>query len=431
VFGLTVKRNTTTGNDILNLFENALEQKSTPDIEAVARDEGADIKDVIRGVAAGKIAVMTRKGQPALGIGEGLRTKVNANIGTSAESVHEKEEVEKARVAEFYGAHTVSDLSMGGDIDGIREGVRKATTVPLTTVPIYQAIVENKGFKKVTSDDLFDMVRRHISEGISSIVIHAGFTLKTLDRLRGQQRIMGMVSKGGSFTSVWMLENEQENPYLDRFDDLLDILAGTDVVLSLGNTMRSGCIHDLMDPAQEDEIRINADLARRANARGVQVIIEGLGGHVNPRDIGPYVKKYKDMTDSRPLFAAGPLPTDIAVGYDHIAAAVGGALAAGAGVDYLCYITPAEHLSLPNLEQVREGVVAARIGAHIGDSLKFGLSESDRELARSRRLRDWEKQFEIAIDGSKAKEMHPNIKSKTCSMCGKYCAIKIMEKYLG
>jgi phosphomethylpyrimidine synthase len=274
------------------------------------------------------------------------------------------------------------------------------------------------------------MVEKHVGEGISSIVIHAGFTQDMLEELRGQKRILGMVSKGGSFTSAWMLKTGKENPFLTNFDELCKIMAGRDAVLSLGNTMRSGCTHDFMDRPQMQEVELNAKLAKRANKHGVQVIVEGMGGHVSPDRIPEYVRIYKKRTGFRPLFVAGPMPIEIGVGHDHISGSIGGAIAAGAGADYLCYITPSEHLSLPNLEQVREGIVAFKIAAHVGDTLKFGPRPQDKELARLRKVRDWEGQFKLAIDGDRAKEIHPQTKSRTCSMCGKFCAIAIMEEYL-
>jgi phosphomethylpyrimidine synthase len=319
---------------------------------------------------------------------------------------------------------------MGGPIDEIRKRISGETTTPLTTVPIYQTVVERGSFEAMTEHDLTQMIKKHVSEGISSIVIHAGFTLEMLAELRGLRRIMGLVSKGGSFTAAWMLQKDKENPFLSQFDDICKILAERNVVLSLGNTMRSGCIHDVLDRPQDKEIEMNAELAERANNLGVQVIIEGMGGHVSPDKIPDYVNCYKVKTGNRPLFVAGPLPIDIGVGYDHISGCVGGALAAGAGADYLCYITPSEHLALPNVIQVREGVVAFKIAAHIGDTLKYGLRLADKKLAEYRRAKDWENQFLSAIDGDRAKEIHLQHGTKNCFMCGKYCAISIMEDYL-
>jgi phosphomethylpyrimidine synthase len=373
---------------------------------------------------------MQRDGKQPVGIGECLRTKINANIGTSAEVFDIDKETKKAKTAEKYGTDTITDLSMGGPIDEIRRMISEVTNTPLTTVPIYQTVMEAGSFKAITEYDLVQMIRKHVDEGISSIVVHPGFTLEMLDDLRGVKRIMGMVSKGGSFTSAWMLQNNKENPFLSQFNDICRILAERDVVLSLGNTMRSGCVYDLMDGPQDEEIEMNAELAKRANDLGVQVIIEGMGGHVSPNLIPDYVAHYKRKTDHRPLFVAGPLPIDIGVGYDHISGCVGGALAAGAGADYLCYITPSEHLALPNVAQVREGVVAFKIAAHIGDTLKYGPRPEDNKLAEFRRAMDWENQFRIAIDGDRAREIHPQTDTKSCSMCGKYCAVAIMEDYL-
>jgi phosphomethylpyrimidine synthase len=337
--------------------------------------------------------------------------------------------VKKAKMAEKYGAHTISDLSMGGDIDVIRRSIFAATTLPITTVPIYQAVVEHHSLHKISHNDLIRMMEKHVKEGVSSIVIHAGFTLKILEKLKKQRRVMGMVSKGGSLTAAWMIEHQAENPFLERFDEILKILRRRDVILSLGNSMRSGCIHDLKDEPQILEIKMNSELAKKANEQGVQVIIEGMGGHVNAREICRYVKYHKKIIRNRPLFVAGPLPTDVAVGYDHIAACVGASIAAGAGADYLCYITPSEHLSLPTVDDVKEGVIAFRIAAHIGDSIKYGLSNRDLELAKRRRKLDWEGQFHYALYPEKAMALHPQ-KKGTCTMCGTYCAIKIMDKYL-
>jgi phosphomethylpyrimidine synthase len=413
-----------------NLLMDAIAGRDHPVIRAVAEAEGVSPSFLQRQIASGRIVVMQRRGKPPLGIGEGLRTKINANIGSSVEVFDQDAEVEKAIIAEKYGADTITDLSMGGPIDEIRKRILEETKTPLTTVPIYQTIVEKGSFESLTEVDLIQRIRKHVDEGISSIVVHAGFTIEMLERLRDKKRIMGMVSKGGSFTSAWMLQNGKENPFLSQFDEICQILAESDVVLSLGNTMRSGCIHDRMDEPQEKEMEMNSRLAKRANELGVQVIIEGMGGHVSPNKISDYVAIYKKKTDRRPLFVAGPLPIDVGVGYDHISGCAGGALAAGAGADYLCYITPSEHLALPNAAQVREGVIAFKIAAHIGDTLKYGPRPEDKKLAMCRRARDWEGQFRFAIDGERAKELHTEDEGGSCTMCGKYCAIAIMERYL-
>ncbi|MDH7593043.1 MAG: phosphomethylpyrimidine synthase ThiC [Methanomicrobiales archaeon] len=412
------------------LLERARSGAGDEAIRAVARSEGVRPELLRKQVASGRAVIVQREGKRPVGIGEGLRTKINANIGTSTASIDPEEEVRKANIAEELGADTITDLSMGGPIDEIRAMILEATGIPLTTVPMYQAVVEAGSIKNVTVDRLIGTVRRHVREGISLVVVHAGFTLGMLRELASAGRVMGMVSRGGCFTAAWMLLHRKENPFISRFDDICEILADNDAVLSLGNPMRSGCIHDSMDRPQEGEIALNAALARRANDHGVQVIVEGAGGHVHPARIPEYIAHYKQKTDGRPLFVAGPLPTDISAGYDHIAACVGGALAAGAGADYLCYITPSEHLALPNAKQVREGVVACRIAAHIGDTMKYGLREGDRMMAVQRRARNWEEQFRLAIDGGRAREIHRQDNTPGCSMCGNYCALEIMERFV-
>lgn len=401
----------------------------TREMESVAQEENIDPEFIRRGLESSKIIIMMRKGSAPLGIGKGLSTKINCNLGTSSVTIDVDVEIEKTRVAEKYGADTISDLSMGGEIDDIRKSIAQATTLPLTTVPIYQTLIEQGSFKDITSEDILATIEKHVEEGVSSIVIHAGLDLNMLKMLKGSQRIMGLVSKGGSFTSAWMLENERDNPFMEQFDEILSIFKERDVVLSLGNAMRSGCIHDVKDTLQQHEINRNKRLAERAYEKGVQVIVEGMGGHVRASEIDAFVRYYKESTDDRPLFVAGPLPTEIGVGYDHISGAIGGSIAAGAGADYLCSITAAEHLNLPSVEQVREGVIAFKIAAHVGDTVKYGLSEMDLKLSEYRRKRNWEGQYKYALDPDKAKEIHPE-NEKTCTMCGKHCALLIMDRYL-
>ncbi|AEH59947.1 thiamine biosynthesis protein ThiC [Methanosalsum zhilinae DSM 4017] len=397
----------------------------TPQMKQVSRTEDIAEDDVLRRVLNGNLVIMTRDNGSQTAIGNGASTKVNVNLGTSSASIDPDAETEKARVAEKYGADTITDLSMGGDIRSIRKTIFDNTSIPLTTVPIYQSVVEN-GIENITADDILTTLEDHVHEGVSSVVLHC-VERKMLESLRGSGRIMGMVSKGGSFTSAFMLENECENPFIDNFDHVLDILKERDVVLSLGNTMRSGCVYDNPDPAQMMEIETNISLAHRANQEGVQVIVEGLGGHLSASQIPLHVSSYKSRSPF-PLFVAGPLPTDIAPGYDHISGAVGASIASGAGADYMCYITPSEHLSLPNPQQVREGLIAFKIAAHIGDSIKYGASTKDLQLARRRAVFDWEGQMEYALDPDRPREMCP--KTGPCSMCGEYCAIKIMGDYL-
>ncbi len=397
----------------------------TPEMLEVAKKEGLEKGLVRERVAKGSLVIMTRKGCPPIAIGKGASTKINVNLGTSSAAIDPDSEMEKVKIAQKYGAATITDLSMGGDISAIRKMVFENTELPVTTVPIYQTIVEC-GMDGVTFDDILAYLKKHVEEGVSSLLLHC-VEREMLEKLKGSGRVMGMVSKDGSFTSSFMLLNDCENPFIEHFDEIMQILRKNDVVLSLGNTMRSGCIHDLKDSAQLMEIETNAALAKRANAMGVQVIINGMGGHIQASDIPDSVRTYKEKADF-PLFVAGPLPTDLAVGYDHIAGAVGASMASGAGADYLCYITPAEHLSLPNPEQVKEGLITFKVAAHIGDSMKYGLSDSDLMLARKRAVFDWEGQAELAIDPDRTTQMCPE--KGPCSMCGDYCAIKIMRSYL-
>lgn len=405
----------------------AREGEITPEVESVAHREGVPPESLRRLVASGEAVVMVRR-ESAVGIGRDLCTKVNANVGSSPNQVDIEGEVEKARVAEGMGADTISDLSMGGPIDRIRKKIREATTSPLTTLPVYQAIAESGGYHDLARGDLLGTIESHAREGVSSIVVHAGFTLDDLEGLGDGGRVMGMVSKGGSLTAAWMLEHQRGNPFQECFEEIVALCREHDVVLSLGNAMRSGCVHDAPDEAQRREIRENARLARRANDLGAQVIVAGMGGHVHAPVIPEYVEYHKKTTGGRPLFVAGPLPCDVGLGYDHVSAAVGGAIAAGAGADYLCYITPAEHLGLPTVDDVREGMAAARIAAHIGDSIKYGPQDQDLGLAKRRRMLDWPGQLDHALCPERASRRKPE---EECGMCGEYCAIKTMSKYIG
>jgi phosphomethylpyrimidine synthase len=390
-------------------------------MRSVARAEGIDPQVLSASIARGD-AVIMRRGKVSVGIGKGLRTKVNVNIGTSPLKADPDEEVKKAVLAEECGADTLTDLSTGGDVREIRRMILRATRLPITTVPIYQAAAE-AGLASLGEDRILGIMKEQAREGVSSFVVHLTDT-GVLGKYRGRRRIMGVVSKGGSLTLAWMKLAGRENPFLSLFDEILAVARSRDIVLSLGNTMRSGCIHDGMDRAQREEMRRNAALARRAHDGGVQVIVEGMGGHVRADRIPAYVRRYKRASGA-PLFVAGPLPTDIAVGHDHIAGCVGASIAAGAGADYLCYITPAEHLGLPGLDDVRDGLMAFRIAAHIGDSIKFGPSLRDRRLSERRADLDWEGQFRHALDGERAREMAPS--EGPCTMCGDFCAIKMMK----
>ncbi len=406
------------------LVDTAKDDTITAPMKAVAMAEGIDPEILCRRIAEGSVVVMQRKNR-RLGIGKGLTTKINVNLGTSSGKANLSDEIQKARIAEGFGADTISDLSMGGDIGAIRTEIFSSTTLPITTVPVYQAVVEH-GLKKLTADDIIATLKIQAEEGISSVVVHCA-DRKMLGAFRKNRRVLGMVSKGGSITSAFMLLNDCENPYVEHFSKVLSICREHDIVLSLGNTARSGCIHDPRDPFQVAEVRQNITLARRALDAGVQVIIEGAGGHIRSDRIPQQVRYYKKRSPF-PLFVAGPLPTDIGIGYDHIAGACGGSAASAAGADYLCYITPAEHLGLPGPEAVKEGLIAFRIAAHIGDTVKYGLGSRDLAVARLRAGLDREGQIQYAMDPARARELSDG--KEECTMCGTFCAIKVMRDFL-
>ena len=413
----------------MTILEDARNGISSKEISDIATLEKIDSNSLLKTISSGQTVIMKRADSHPVGIGAPLRTKINVNLGTSSSSINIEDELEKVKIAQKFGADTISDLSMGGDIDSIRKRIIENSNLPITSVPIYQAVVEAKSLKNVSEDIIFKVIEKQIKDGISSIVIHAGFSLENLEKMKGR-RIMGIVSKGGSFTASIMSENSIENPFFKNFEYILDLIKEQDIVLNLGNAMRSGCIHDLVDEFQLAEIKMNNKLAQRANDKGIQVILESLGGHINASEIITWVQKHKDLTNNRPLFMSGPIPVDFAVGYDHISAAIGGAFASGFGADYLCAITPAEHLSLPSVEDIKDGLIACRIAAHVGDSMKYGLNHlfnDDLEIAKNRFLKNWEKQFKHSINPEKPLEKH-GIDEDMCSMCGKYCALSISKK---
>lgn len=405
------------------LIEQARKGKVPHQVISVAAAEGIDAGLLCGRVAEGSAVIMQR-GKRFTGIGKGLCTKVNVNIGTSTSKVCVEDEIAKAHIAEQYGADTISDLSMGGDINAIRAAIMASTTLPITTVPVYQTVVET-GLKEMTAEDIIGTLTMQAEQGISSFVIHC-VSHTMLHEFRRKKRILGVVSKGGSITSAFMLINQCENPFVEHFDEVLSICKKHDIILSLGNTARSGCINDRRDKAQLEEIRQNVVLAHRAHEKGIQVIIEGTGGHVRSDRIASYVR-YQKRQAVFPLFVAGPLPVDIAVGYDHIAGCAGANIASAAGADYLCYITPAEHLGLPSSESVKEGLIAFRIAAHIGDTVKYKNLENDKKVALMRAALDREGQIQCALDPARARDLADG--DTECTMCGEFCAIKIMKEF--
>ncbi|MCS7199902.1 MAG: phosphomethylpyrimidine synthase ThiC [Caldimicrobium sp.] len=411
----------------------------TEEIEVCALKEGVSPDYIVQGIAKGEIVICKNKKNKVTkpcAIGKGLKTKVNVNIGTSKDRPFIEEELKKLEIALKYGTDTVMDLSTGGPVDDIRRIIRENCPVPLGTVPIYQAALEavekhHKSIVEMTVSEIFDVIRRQAEDGVDFMTVHCGITKHTLERLKNKDRVLGVVSRGGSFIVEWMVYNNRENPLYEYYDELLEIAHTYDVTLSLGDGIRPGCIADATDGPQIQELIILGELTLRAWDKGVQVMIEG-PGHVPLDQIEANIKLQKRLCHNAPFYVLGPLPTDIAPGYDHIVGAIGGAIAASAGADFLCYLTPAEHLRLPTLEDVKEGLIASKIAAHIADLVKGvkGAWEWDLEMAKARAQLDWERQIELAIDPEKARKYRLEggvSRSKACTMCGEYCAIKIYE----
>jgi len=414
----------------------------TEEIIQVARSENVDKEYIRQGLSEGSIVIPHNSNHKTLsklcGIGKGLRTKVNANVGTSPSISNLTEEIKKVKCAVAAGADTVMDLSIGGDIKKIRQQILEILEVPLGTVPIYQAGIEavNKknSIMEMTPESILKVIKEQAEEGVDFMTIHAGVTKEAIERLKSQGRIMDVVSRGGAFLIEWMVFHQEENPLYQYFDAILDIAQEYDIVLSLGDGLRPGCLKDATDRAQIQELIILGELTKRAFEKDVQVMIEG-PGHMPINQIPANVLLEKKLCYEAPFYVLGPLVTDIAPGYDHISAAIGGAIAGAYGADFLCYVTPSEHLRLPTVEDVKEGVIAAKIAAHAADVTK-GIPKSldwDNKMAKARKSLDWNAQIELAIDTQKVKEYQaptPPLFSEGCTMCGKYCAIKRVEKLL-
>jgi phosphomethylpyrimidine synthase len=422
------------------LMAEAKRGSATPEMNAVARVEGKPVEFIMRGLASGRLIIPRNAKRETIepkGIGEGLRTKVNANVGTSPDYAKIEEEVEKAKVAVRYGADTVMDLSIGGNLDDIRRRILKEVSVPVGTVPIYQAVIDvtrrGKEVVDISPDDIFNTIRRHAEDGVDFVTVHCGVTREAVETLRRTGRLLDVVSRGGSFLAAWVIHNGRENPLYSEFDYLLELAREFDLTLSLGDGMRPGCLADASDAAQFQELLTLGKLVERARAKDVQVMVEG-PGHLPLDHIEANVKLEKTICKGAPFYVLGPIVTDIAPGYDHLVSAIGGALAAWAGADFLCFVTPTEHLCLPDVDDVREGVIATKIAAHVADIAKGMDMERDHEMAKVRKGFDWEKQFELAIDPQRARELRgkrpPVIDPKVCSMCSEFCAIKMVGEYL-
>lgn len=421
-------------------IEMARKGNITDEFIEVSRIENIPEENLMKDIAEGR-SVIVRNIKHAvrpLGIGKGMRVKVNANIGTSKDRVSIEEEIEKLNALVRYGSDAVMDLSTGGPIREIRKTLIQKSPIPIGTVPIYEAMVmatEKYGrIADMTVDDLFGVIERHAEEGIDFITVHSGLTMKAVERLRNEGRILDIVSRGGAFLLEWMVYNERENPLYEYYDRLLEIAKRYDLTLSLGDGLRPGCIADATDRAQIEELLTLGELHDQALKRGVQTIIEG-PGHVPLNQVELNIKIQKEICKGAPFYVLGPLVTDIAMGYDHIAAAIGGAIAGAAGADFLCYVTPSEHIRLPDIEDVIEGVIALKIAAHAADIARGIPSaiEKDRNMALCRKRLDWEGQIALSFNPEKVRRLRaeiPPTEEEVCSMCGEFCAIRTVERAL-
>ncbi|KZX15241.1 phosphomethylpyrimidine synthase [Methanobrevibacter cuticularis] len=420
-------------------FEDANKGIITDEMKAIAKSENVSEEFIRDSVAKGTIVIpsnVNRKVNPSA-IGAGLRTKVNATIGTSTDIVDFDEEEKKAQIAIENGADTLMELSIGGDLDEIRRRILKMSDIPVGSVPIYQTAIET--IRKTGSaiemeeEDMFKNIEKQAKDGIDFMAIHCSVNIETLARLKRQGRKGGLVSRGGAFISAWIVENEKENPLYLNFDYILEIAKEHDVVLSLANAMRAGAIADSTDRAQVQELIILGELIDKAREAGVQAMIEG-PGHIPLNEIPANVTIQKKLCGNSPFYMLGPIVTDISPGYDHISSAIGAAASAKAGADFICYVTPAEHLALPGPEDVKAGVIATRIGAYVGD-MANGIhnGEKDLAMANARKKLDWEAQYAAAIcpaDARRIRENRPPEDPETCTMCGSYCAVKIVNEWL-
>ena len=414
--------------------------QTTDEIRKVAENEGIDVQKLTRSVAKGYVVIPTNKNRNTnpCGIGRGLSTKINANLGSSPELEKVELEIKKAQIAVQYGADAVMDLSTGPNLVKVRKGIIKATNAPLGTVPIYQAGItatkKRGAVVNMEEDDMFHAIEEQAQEGVDFMTVHSGITMDTVEKVKNSERIMGVVSRGGAFLAAWILHNQEENPLYKNYDYLLEIAREHDVTLSLGDGLRPGCLADASDVPQMSELLILGDLVKRAREAGVQVMVEG-PGHVPLNQVEANMEIQKTVCKGAPFYVLGPIVTDLAPGYDHITSAIGGALAARAGAAFLCYVTPAEHLSIPGLQDVKEGVIASKIAAQAADVAKGhkGAWDKELEMARARKEFDWEKQYQLAFDPDKprkCRERIPTARNDMCTMCGEFCALRMVRDNL-
>ena len=410
-------------------LELARNNEISDEIKVVSEKENIDVKKLLKKISEGKVVIPAsklHKNLSPIGIGEGLKIKVNANIGSSPDRAEISHELEKLQVCIDAKADTVMDLSTGGDIDRIRREIIKNSTIPVGTVPVYQAACAVDDVVELDESDFIEGIRNHIEDGVDFITIHSGLLRSSIPFIK--KRMMGVVSRGGALILKWMIHHKKENPLYENFNEILDIAKKYDVTLSLGDGLRPGCIKDATDKAQISELKVIGDLTLKSWKEGVQVMVEG-PGHIPLDQIEKNIRLEKELCHGAPFYVLGPLVTDIAPGYDHITSAIGGCLAAYYGADFLCYVTPAEHLGLPNVEEVKEGVIASRIAAHAADVARGlnGAVDWDNKMSKARSDLDWRKMLKLSINPDLARDIRErctDADEDVCSMCGRFCSVK-------
>ena len=413
---------------------------ATPQMKIVAEKERMPLEKLMELVAKGQVAICANKAHTCLdpqGVGSMLRTKINVNLGVSRDCKDYDIEMKKVQSAIDLGAEAIMDLSSHGDTQPFRKKLVAECPAMIGTVPVYDSVIHyQRDLGTLTAQDFIDVVRLHAEDGVDFVTLHCGITRKTIEQIRRHKRKMNIVSRGGSLVFAWMTMTGEENPFYEHFDEILDICEQHDVTISLGDACRPGCLADATDVCQIEELVRLGELTKRAWEHNVQVMVEG-PGHVPLNQVAANMQVQQSICMGAPFYVLGPLVTDIAPGYDHITAAIGGAVAAMSGAAFLCYVTPAEHLALPNVEDVKQGIIASKIAAHAADIAKGvpGAREIDDKMADARRALDWEAQFACALDPETARAIRDSRKpeddhSDTCSMCGKFCAVRSMNKAL-
>ena len=410
----------------------------TPELEIVAKKERMTTEELLPLVASGKVAICANKNHKCIdpeGVGSMLPTKINVNLGVSRDCKDYDVEMQKVMEAVNMGAHAIMDLSSHGNTIPFRRKLTSECPAMIGTVPVYDSVIHyQRDLDTLTAKDFIDVVRLHAQDGVDFVTLHCGITRKTIDQIRNHKRKMNIVSRGGSLVFAWMCMTGEENPFYEYYDEILDICREYDVTISLGDACRPGCLADATDVCQIEELVRLGELTKRAWEKDVQVMVEG-PGHVPLDQVEANMKVQQSICQGAPFYVLGPIVTDVAPGYDHITSAIGGAVAAMSGAAFLCYVTPAEHLALPNLEDVKQGIMASKIAAHAADIAKGvrGAREIDDKMADARRKLDWEAQWECAMDPETAKRIWNERKPEhddTCSMCGKFCAVRSMNKAL-